>query len=80
MKLVGLVREQTLFSLVPILKAKVKTVTRGIQYKFDILNIPKINTLWEKCHHFLLAYQNLIKLADLERGDPRLPKVSFSNL
>ena len=55
-------------------------MTRGIQYKFAILNSPKINTLWENCHHFHLAYQNLMKPIDLERGDPRLPKVSFSNL
>ena len=75
-----MVRKRTEVSLVPVLEAEVKTVTRGIQYKFAILNSPKINTLWENCHHFLLAYQNLTKPADLERGDPRLPKVSFSNL
>ena len=80
MKLVGFVREQTEVSQVPISEYEVKTMTRGIHYKFDILNSPKINTLWEKCHHFRLAYQNLTKPADLERGDPRLPKVSFSNL
>ena len=80
MKLVGLVRKWTEVSLVPVPEAEVKTVTRGIQYKFTILNSPKINTLWENCHHFLLAYQNLTKHTNLERGYPRLPKVSFSNL
>ena len=75
-----MVREQTEFFLVLVLEAEVNTMTRGIQYKFAILNSPKINTLWENCHHFLLAYHNLKKPIDLERGDPRLPKVSFSNL
>jgi hypothetical protein len=50
----------------------------GIHYKFAILNSPKINTLWENCHQFLLAYQNLTKPADLEIGDPRLQQVVFS--
>ena len=68
-----MVREQNEVSLVPVLEAKVKTVTCGIQYKFVILNSPKINALWENCHHFLLAYQNLTKPTDFERGDPRLP-------
>ena len=80
MKLVGLVREWTEYSLVSISEPEVNTVTRGIQYKFAIPNSPKINTLWENCHQFHLAYQNLTKPTDLERGDPRLPKVSFSNL
>ena len=68
------------FWLVPVSEAEVKTVTCGIQYKFAILNSPKINTLWENCHHFLLENQNLSKPANLEREDPRVPKVSFSNL
>ena len=80
MKIAGLVREQTEVSLVPVLEAEVNIVTRGIQYKFAILNSPKINTLWENYHHFLLAYQNLTKPIDLERGDSRIPKISFSNL
>jgi hypothetical protein len=75
-----MVREHIEVSLVPVSEAELNTLTSGIQYKFAILNSPKINTLWENCHHFLLAYQNLTKLADLERGDPRIPKVSFSNL
>jgi hypothetical protein len=79
-KLVGMVREWTEVSLISFLESEVKTVTRGIQYKFAILNSPKINTLWENCHHFLLANQNLTKPTDLERGHPRIPKVSFSNL
>jgi hypothetical protein len=78
--MVGLVRKQIEVSLVPVSEVEVNTVTRGIQYKFIILNSPKINTLWENCHHFLLAYQNLTKPVDLETGDLRLPKVSFSNL
>ena len=73
MKLVGLVRKWTEVSLVLVLEVEVKTVTCGIQYKFAILNSPKINTLWENCHHFLLAYQNLTKPANLEKGDPRMP-------
>ena len=80
MKLVGLVREWTEYSLVSISEPEVNTVTRGIQYKFAILNSPKINTLWENCQRFLLAYQNLMKPTDLERGDPRLPQISSSNL
>ena len=79
MKLVGLVRKWTEVSQVLVLESKVKTVTRGIHYKFAILNSPKINTLWENCHQFLLAYQNLTKRADLERGDPRLQQVGFSD-
>ena len=75
--MVGMVREMDEVSLVPVSEAEVKTVTRDIQYKFAILNSPKINTLWENCHHFLLANQNLTKPIELERGDPRLPKVSF---
>ena len=75
-----MVREQTKVSLVPVSKAEVKTVTRGIKYKFVILNSPKINTLWENCHHFFLPYHNLMKPIDLERGDSRIPKVSSSNL
>ena len=78
--MVGLVREQIEVSLVLVLEAEVNTVTRGIQYKFAILNSPKINTLWENCHHFFLPYQNLTKPIDFERGDSRLPKVSYSNL
>ena len=58
---------------------EVKTVTRGIQYKFAIQNSPKIHTLWENCHQFLLAYQNLTKPTDLERGDRRLQQVGFSD-
>ena len=79
MKLVVLVREQIEVSLVPVLESDVKTVTRGISYKFDILNSLKINTLGENCHQFLLVYQNLTKPADLERGDPRLQQIVFSN-
>jgi hypothetical protein len=77
-KLVGLVRERTEVLLVPVSESKVKTVTCGIPYKFTILNSPKINTLWENCHNFLLAYQNLMKPTDLKRGNTRLPKVEFS--
>ena len=64
----------------PVLEFEVKTVTRGIYYKFAILNSPKINTLGENCHQFLLAYQNLTKLVDLEREDPRLQQVGFLDL
>ena len=66
-----MVRVQTEVSLVLVSESKVKIVTRDIPYKFDILKSPKINTLWENCHQFLLAYQNSMKLANLERGDPR---------
>ena len=52
-------------------------MTHGIQYKFAIQNSPKINTLWENSHQFLLAYQNLTEPTDLERGDPRLQQVEF---
>ena len=52
-------------------------MTCGIHYKLAILNSPKINTLWENCHQFLLAYQNFTKPTDLERGDPRIPQVVF---
>ena len=72
MTLVGLVREQTEVSLVPVSEAEVNTVTRGIQYKFAILNSPKINTLAKNCHQFLLAYQKLTKPIDFERKDTRL--------
>ena len=77
--MVGMVRERTEYSLVSISEPKTKTVTRGKPYKFAILNSPKINTLWANCHQFHLAYQNLTKPADLERGDPRLQLVEFSD-
>ena len=76
MKLVGLVRKQIEVSQGPVSKPEVKTVTCGIHYKFAILNSPKINTLGENCHQFLLAYQNLTKPVDLERGDPMLQELS----
>ena len=79
MNIVRLIREWTEVPLVPVSKYEVKTVTSGILYKFAILNSPKINTLWENCHHFLLAYQKLMKPVDLERGDTRLQKVGFSD-
>ena len=79
MKLVVLVRVRTKASHVPISESEVKTMTYGIYYKFTILNSPKINTLWENCHQFPLAYQNLTKPVDLERGDPRLQMVGFSD-
>jgi hypothetical protein len=66
-------------SLVPVSEFEVKIVICGIPYKLDILNSPKINTLLENCHYFPLAYQNLTKLAELERGDPRIPYVEFSD-
>ena len=77
MKLVGLVREWAEVSLIPVSKLEVKTETRGILYKFDMLKIPKINTLWEPFYHFILAYHNFKKHAELERGDPRIPQVVF---
>ena len=67
-----MVRERTEFSLVPFLEPKDKIVTRGSPYEFALLNSPKINTLWENCHHFRLEYPNLMKPTYLERGDPRL--------
>ena len=73
MKLIGIVREQTEVSLVPVSASEVKIVTRGNPYKFVILNSPKINTLWENCHHFPLAYQNSMKPTYLERENTRLP-------
>ena len=76
MKLVGLIREQTEVSLVSVLELEVKTRTRGIPYKFAMLKIPKINTLWEPSHHFHLEYQNSMKSADLKRGNPRLTQLS----
>ena len=77
--MVGMVREQIEVSLVLVSEVEVKTVTRGIQYKFAILNSPKINTLWENCHQFHLAYQNLTKPTYLERGDAGLQLVGYSN-
>ena len=41
MKMVGLVREWTKYSLVSISEPKNKTVTRGRSYKFALLNSPK---------------------------------------
>ena len=74
-----MVREKTEISWVPVLEYEVKIVTRGIHYKFAILNSPKINALWENYHQFLLAYQNLMTPVDLERGDPRIQQVGFSD-
>ena len=77
MKPIGIVREWNEVSMKLVSESQVKIVTRCISYKFTILNSPKINTLEENCHQFHLAYQNLTKPTNLERGDPRLPKVSF---
>ena len=77
MKLVGLVRALNEVSLVPVLELEVKTGTLGIPYKFAMLKIPKINTLWEPFLHFHLEYQNSMKPADLRRGNPRLTQVGF---
>jgi hypothetical protein len=79
-KHIGLVRVQTEVFLIPFSGIKDKKVTRGRLYKFTLLNSPKINTLWENCHHFLLAYQNPIKPIDLERGNPRIPWILFLDL
>ena len=70
-----MVKKQTEVSLVLVSKSKVKTVTRGIPYKFAILKSPKINTLWEPFRHFILAYQNLMKPTEFERRDTWLPQV-----
>ena len=78
MKLVGLVREWTDVSLVLVSELEVKIGTCGIPYKFAILNCPKINTLWENRHHFLLAYQNSMKPVDLKIENPRLQQVGFT--
>ena len=75
--MVGMVRECTEVSLVTITESKIKTVTRVIQYKFSIVNSPKINTLSENCHHFLLAYQNSMKPTYLKRGNTRIPQEVF---
>ena len=75
-----LVRKRTEVSQVPVSKSEVKTVTHGIHYMSAILNSQKVNTLWENCHHFPLAYQNLMKPVDLERGDPMLKQVVFFRL
>ena len=71
-----MVRARTKVSLVPVSELEVKTGTHGIPYKFAMLKIPKINTLWEPSHHFHLEYQNSMKSADLERGNPRLTQLS----
>ena len=76
MKLVGLVRKQTEVSLIPFLEFEMKTGTRGIPYKFAMLKIPKINTLWEPFHHFHLEYHNSMKSTDSKRGNPRLTQLS----
>ena len=76
MKLVGIVRAWTEVSLLPVSELEVKTGTRGIPYKFAMLKIPKINTLWEPFHHFHLEYQNSMKSTDLKRRHPRLTKLS----
>ena len=51
-------------------------MTRGILYKFAMLKIPKINTLWEPFHHFHLEYQNSMKFVDLKRENPGLTQLS----
>ena len=71
-----MVRERSEVFLVPMSELEVKTGTRGIPYKFYMLKIPKINTLWEPFHHFHLEYQNSMKSLDLKRGNPRLTQLS----
>jgi hypothetical protein len=41
-----------------------------------MLKIPKINTLWEAFHHFHWEYKNLMKSANLKRGNSRLTQLS----
>ena len=74
-----MVRNWTKVSLVAVSEPEVKTVIRGISYKFSILKSPKINTLWEPFLYFLLEYQKSMKPADLKRENPRLPQVGFSD-
>jgi hypothetical protein len=62
--------------LVVVSKLEVKTGARGIPYKFVMLKIPKIETLWEPFHYFHLEYQNSMKSTDLKRGNPRLTQLS----
>lgn len=71
-----MIREQTEVSLVPVSKLEVKAGTLGIPYRFAMLKIPKINTLWEPFHHFHLEYQNSMKSADLKRENKRLAQLS----
>ena len=75
--MVGLVRGRSDVFLVPMSELEVKTRTRGIPYKFAMLKVPKINTLWEPFHHFHLEYQNSMKYVDLKRGNPRLTQLSM---
>ena len=75
MKLVGLVRGRSEVFLVPMSELEMKTGTRGIPYKFAMLKIPKINTLWEPFHHFHLEYQNSMKSTYLKRENPSLTQL-----
>ena len=75
-----MVRKWTEVFTVLVLEPEVKIVTRGIPYKFAILKSPKINTLWEPFHHFLLEYQNSMKPAYLKRGNKNIPQVRISYL
>jgi hypothetical protein len=68
-----MVRRWNEVSLVFILGTEDKTMTCGMLYNIDLLKSLKINTLWENCRHFPLAYKNLTKLAALERGNIRIP-------
>ena len=48
--------------------SKTKIMTHGIPYKFTLLKEAIINTLWEICDHFPLAYLNSMKPMELGRG------------
>jgi hypothetical protein len=71
--MVGLVSIQTKFFKLRVLGPEVKKIPCGTPYKFNLLKSPKISTLWESFHHFLLKYQNSMKPTTLERGHIRMP-------
>ena len=62
MKLVGMVRERTEYSLVSISEPKTKIVTCGKPYKFTLLNSPKScleEVFQEKCVYLKLDSSKL---------------------
>jgi len=60
--------------------SKVETVTRGMSYKFALLNQSKSKSLWEISHNSSLENPIWLKLAALERGRRRLLQVAISKL
>ena len=73
-------RGQTLVLCVYFSDPKVKIVTRGTSYKFDLLKRYIIKSSWEIVHNFFLENPISIRLVALERGHRGLLQIMIVEL